>query len=122
MTTTKESVEIHGATIRRESVSAEEGITESIDINILTEFAAALIHMASVPTDLESFTIGIDSVSGSANDTVLKSYNFAAGSAADLNWLPGEGLYLFPGDKITLSFANSGSVVTGAQVVLKEYL
>ncbi len=109
-------------TVRFESLVAEEGISESYDISVVTEFAAALIHMASVPTDLESFTIWIDSVSGSANDTVLKAYNFASGSASDLVYQPGEGLFLSPGDKLTLTFANSGSVVTGAKIVLKEYL
>lgn len=109
-------------TVRLESLVAEEGISESYDVEVLTEVSAILVHMASVPTNSENFTIAIDSVSGSANDTVLKAYNFASGSAADLVHQPTEGLFLSPGDKLTLEFANSGSVVTGAKIVLKEYL
>jgi len=65
-------------------------------------------NLDDTPTDTENFTVTLDSVHGSAYDTVLLSIDLAAASAADLVRTFGQGFEFEEGDEIDIAYANTG--------------
>jgi hypothetical protein len=112
-------VDISGATMRFEQDAGSGPLAVSYSASVLTAIESVLLTLASTPTDAEDFRIFLDDSGGSTKDTTAFALDLASGSVPFGAFYP-EGLYIKPGDALSLSFTNSGSIAYAATTILKE--
>jgi len=79
---------------------------------------AVEVHFSAAPTTSEDLTLTLDSVSGAAYDTVLRSVDPSASSATDVLW---EGpFYLANGDALDVAYTNTDTRTVGVTYFWRE--
>ena len=85
-----------------------------------TYLDAVLVHVSTAPTTSEYFSITVESVAGSAYDTVLYRIDLSAASTTDIVLTPSDlGLPLLEGDALRTAYANTDGRTIGATYLLR---
>jgi hypothetical protein len=85
---------------------------------IAAEFKLIMItcHFSAAPTTSENFQVKLDSVAGSAYDTVLYAVNPSLSSATDLVYLPDGEMKFKTSDELVVTFTNTETRTYGLSI------
>lgn len=89
--------------------SADESLSESLDLSCAFELCEVRLHLSAVHASTESFVVTVDAYGGAAYDTIVDDWS--AEGLQDHTWRPSIPMLCQKGDIITFALAKSAATI-----------